>query len=179
MSIPLSALFGDAGYCYSRVPWFTANWPVERNRAPVAQRIEHWPPEPGAWVRVPPGVPDHFVDRTGLGRVIYPVSTALNSAVFEHWDSIANGSLAAARVHRGLSQRGTPCHADNGRRDQGRSEAGIQPRSSRQSGPTSASRLSPRPLMSTPDSPYSTRSLTTLPVAGVSPNPWADAVTTT
>ena len=24
--------------------------------APVAQRIEHWPPEPGAWVRVPPGV---------------------------------------------------------------------------------------------------------------------------
>ena len=25
-------------------------------RAPVAQRIEHWPPEPEAWVRVPPGV---------------------------------------------------------------------------------------------------------------------------
>ena len=25
-------------------------------RAPVAQWIERWPPEPGAWVRVPPGV---------------------------------------------------------------------------------------------------------------------------
>ena len=25
--------------------------------APVAQRIEHWPPKPGAWVRVPPGAP--------------------------------------------------------------------------------------------------------------------------
>lgn len=25
--------------------------------APVAQRIERWPPEPGAWVRVPPGAP--------------------------------------------------------------------------------------------------------------------------
>ena len=24
--------------------------------APVAQRIEYWPPEPGAWVRIPPGV---------------------------------------------------------------------------------------------------------------------------
>lgn len=24
-------------------------------RAPVAQRIERWPPEPGAWVRFPPG----------------------------------------------------------------------------------------------------------------------------
>ncbi len=24
--------------------------------APVAQRIEHWPPKPGAWVRIPPGV---------------------------------------------------------------------------------------------------------------------------
>ena len=28
--------------------------------APVAQRIEHWPPEPGAAVRVRPGVPNNF-----------------------------------------------------------------------------------------------------------------------
>ena len=64
-------------------------------------------------------------------------------------------------------------------RPQGRSGAGIQPRSPRQSGPTSENRLSARPLISTLDSPWSTRSLTTLPVAGVRPNPWAEAVTTT
>ena len=158
MSIPLSALFGDAGYCYSQVPWFTANWPVERNRAPVAQRIEHWPPEPGAWVRVPPGVPGHIVDRTGPGSATFPVSIALISTSFGHWDDTAYGSRAGP---------------------QGRSGAGVQLRSSRQFGLTSANRLSPRPLISMLDSPWSTRSLTTLPVAGVRPNPWADAVTTT
>ena len=69
--------------------------------------------------------------------------------------------------------------ADGGRRDQGRSGAGTQSRSSRQSGPTPANRPSVRPLMSMLDSPWSTRSLTTLPVAGAMPKPWADAVTTT
>ncbi len=34
-----------AVHCYIEVP------------APVAQRIEHWPPKPGAAVRVRPGAP--------------------------------------------------------------------------------------------------------------------------
>ena len=32
--------------------------------APVAQRIEHWPPEPGAAVRVRPGAPPHRLTRS-------------------------------------------------------------------------------------------------------------------
>ena len=39
--------------------------------APVAQRIELWPPEPGAWVRVPPGALDQTLEPAGL---VYDVS---------------------------------------------------------------------------------------------------------
>ena len=49
---------------------------ILRTSAPVAQRIEHWPPEPGAWVRVPPGVPDLIEDapppRTEDGQAASP-----------------------------------------------------------------------------------------------------------
>ncbi len=47
----------DARVKVSRRPLFTAHGAS----APVAQRIEHWPPEPGATVRVRPGVPEHLV----------------------------------------------------------------------------------------------------------------------
>ena len=103
-------------------------------------------------------------------RATFPVSLPLDGDLPGQWRTGEPGRR---------SQRVIPCDADDGRRDQGRSGAGIQPRSSRQLGLTSANRPSPRPLMSMLDSPCSTRSLTALPVAGEMPNPWADAVTTT
>ena len=56
-------------------------------------------------------------------------------------------------------------------RDQDRAGVGIHPSSSLQLGPTSANLLKRRPLMSVLDSPWSTNSLTTLPVAAAMANP--------
>jgi hypothetical protein len=42
-----------------------------RSQASVAQRIEHRPPEPGAWVRVPPGAPDLAYQLTLHATYIY------------------------------------------------------------------------------------------------------------
>ena len=43
---------------YEHIPLYIGTvMNVEVNwNAPVAQWIEHWPPEPGAWVQIPPGV---------------------------------------------------------------------------------------------------------------------------
>ncbi len=48
--------------------WGTRTPAIVVPNAPVAQRIEHWPPEPGAWVRVPPGVPPPSLRRIIKGR---------------------------------------------------------------------------------------------------------------
>src|SRR5581483_3643373 len=48
-------------------------------QAPLAQWIEHWPPEPGAWVRVPQGVP-YFERRVVRRRSFYFAGRAGSTA---------------------------------------------------------------------------------------------------
>ena len=48
-------------------------------RAPVAQWIERWPPEPGAWVRVPPGVlPSLSLPRRQYALVVHHIGRKHN-----------------------------------------------------------------------------------------------------
>ena len=51
--------------------------PVVFLPAPVAQWIEHWPPEPGAWVRVPPGVPVnlYLTIRPSISAAMTPIAS--------------------------------------------------------------------------------------------------------